>query len=76
MESIGGDRWGLAAGQARALGASAERNRVAQDLHDDVIPPLLSFIYRADDLALADQGRALLQCLRDVLRLLDSGALA
>ncbi len=56
---------------AAQLGAQDERRRIAQDLHDDVIPPLLSFIYRTDSPALADAARLILKRLRDILRQLD-----
>lgn len=52
-------------------GALVERERIAQDLHDEVIPPLLSLIYRAEDLELSTQARTVMHELRGILRDLD-----
>lgn len=53
---------------AAAVGAATERSRVAQDLHDDLVPPLLSFIYRADDPDRAEAGRIAMRKLRQAIR--------
>lgn len=53
---------------AAAVGAAEERRRVAQDLHDDLVPPLLSFIYRADDPDRAQAGRSAMRKLRQAIR--------
>jgi len=47
--------------------AAAERERIYADLHDDLGARLLELIYAAPDRAMADQARAILQDLRDVV---------
>lgn len=54
--------------EATSSGALAERRRVASDLHDHVMPPLLSFVYRADDTCSAEAGRAAIRELRDIIQ--------
>ncbi|ROH92034.1 ATP-binding protein [Stagnimonas aquatica] len=46
---------------------AAERQRIYQDLHDDLGAKLLSLIHRAPDAATADLARSALQDLRDVV---------
>ena len=47
--------------------ASAERERIYHDLHDDLGARLLQIVYRAPTPELADEARAALQDLRDVV---------
>lgn len=54
-------------------GVHAERHRVAQDLHDEVAPPLLSFIYRCDSGERSAEAREVMRELRGILRELDRG---
>ncbi|MGQ0618520.1 MAG: hypothetical protein ACT4QA_01165 [Panacagrimonas sp.] len=61
-------------GEALEQGARAERQRVAQDLHDEVVPPLLSFIYRCDSRELAAEARGIMRELRSVVRELEGEA--
>lgn len=58
--------------QALDQGARAEQHRVAQDLHDEVVPPLLSFIFRCDSGERAAEAREIMRELRSILRELDS----
>ncbi len=53
------------ANQEAAL--AAERQRIYQDLHDDLGAKLLSLIHRAPDATTADVARSALQDLRDVV---------
>lgn len=52
-------------------GAAAERRRVAADLHDHVVPSLLSYIYRADQSEAAGAGRAAMKELRGIIGALE-----
>ncbi|HEX4871583.1 MAG TPA: ATP-binding protein [Nevskiaceae bacterium] len=52
---------------ARREAAEAERQRIFQDLHDDVGAKLLTLIHRLEDPLQADLARAVLQDLRDVV---------
>lgn len=64
-------RWMIDGEQQRdALrrGAAAERARFAADLHDDVVPQLLSLIYRSTDAAYHEDLRALMPRLRSAIR--------
>ncbi|MCU0756597.1 MAG: ATP-binding protein [Xanthomonadales bacterium] len=56
-----------AAGQLRAEAVAAERERIYRDLHDDLGAKLLQLIYAAPTPEVADQARALLADLRDVV---------
>lgn len=56
---------------AAAQGALRERRRLAADLHDQVVPPLLSFIYRAGDTETAEAGRAAIRELRGIIQFLN-----
>ncbi len=47
--------------------AAEERNRIFDDLHDDLGAKLLQWVYEAESPAQADRARALLQDLRDVV---------
>ena len=55
---------------AASRGAARERLRLARDLHDDVIPPILSFIYRSEGSAAATRARTLLRDLRQTIQAL------
>ncbi|MGQ0701417.1 MAG: hypothetical protein ACT4PZ_24630 [Panacagrimonas sp.] len=59
---------------AARSGAAAERRRVASDLHDHVVPSLLSFVYRADQTRAAGAGRAAIKELRQVITSLEAAA--
>lgn len=58
--------------EALERGVREERQRVAQDLHDEVVPPLLSFILRSGELA--PEARAIMGELRGVVGKLDGDA--
>lgn len=60
--------------EAARSGAAAERHRVASDLHDHVVPSLLSFVYRADQTRAAGAGRAAIKELRQVINSLEAAA--
>jgi signal transduction histidine kinase len=51
----------------RAQAAAAERERIYNDLHDDIGAKLLNLIYLAEKPAQADLARSVLQDLRDVV---------
>ena len=51
----------------RAQAAAEERERIFDDLHDDIGAKLLNLIYLARDPALADLARSVLQDVRDVV---------
>lgn len=53
--------------EAAEHAASAERERIYHDLHDDLGARLLQLVYRAPTPELADEARAALQDLRDVV---------
>lgn len=53
--------------QLRAEAVAAERERIYRDLHDDLGAKLLQLIYAAPTPEVADQARALLADLRDVV---------
>lgn len=53
--------------QLRAEAVAAERERIYRDLHDDLGAKLLQLIYAAPTADVADQARALLADLRDVV---------
>ena len=53
--------------ESREQAASQERERIYSDLHDDLGAKLLSLVYRAESPVQADQARAILQDLRDVV---------
>lgn len=53
--------------RARVHAAADERERIYNDLHDDLGARLLTWIYEAETPAQADRARALLQDLRDVV---------
>ncbi|MDP3857869.1 MAG: ATP-binding protein [Stagnimonas sp.] len=53
-------------------GQKMERQRIARDLHDDVVPPLLSVIFKAAQPELRDQGRQLMGRLRQQIQELGS----
>jgi signal transduction histidine kinase len=53
--------------EAAALAATAERERIYRDLHDDLGAKLLELVYRAPTPRDADLARAALQDLRDVV---------
>lgn len=53
--------------EAAAHAATAERERIYRDLHDDLGAKLLELVYRAPTPADADRARAALQDLRDVV---------
>lgn len=57
---------------AAAAGAREERRRVAAELHDRVMPRLLSFVYQADDTASAEAGRAAIRRLRALIQDLEA----
>lgn len=56
-----------AARRLRAEAVAAERERIYRDLHDDLGAKLLQLIYAAPTPEVADQARALLADLRDVV---------
>ncbi|MBZ2188719.1 hypothetical protein K8B33_06410 [Alcanivorax sp. JB21] len=60
--------------QARELGADAERQRIARDLHDDVGGRILSLLRNAPDAYQEQLARNALQSLREALQALDQGA--
>jgi signal transduction histidine kinase len=60
-------RWQERENLVRAQATAAERERIHSDLHDDIGAKLLGMIHRAKTPADADQARALLQDLRDVV---------
>ncbi len=51
----------------RAQAAAQERERIYSDLHDDLGAKLLDLVYSAESPVQADQARAILQDLRDVV---------
>jgi len=51
----------------RIQAAAEERNRIFNDLHDDLGAKLLQMVYEAENPQQADRARALLQDLRDVV---------
>ncbi|MDC8012698.1 sensor histidine kinase [Tahibacter soli] len=53
--------------EATAHAATAERERIYRDLHDDLGAKLLELVYRAPTPDYADRARAALQDLRDVV---------
>lgn len=53
--------------QQVSLAVAAERNRIYNDLHDDLGAGLLELIYSAPSADYADRARAVLQDLRDVV---------
>lgn len=53
-----------------------ERERIYQDLHDDVGAKLLTLVYRAQDKSNAELARSALQDLRDVVSYTSTGASA
>jgi signal transduction histidine kinase len=55
------------ADERASLAAAAERERIYNDLHDDLGARLLQLVYAAPTVELADQARAALQDLRDVV---------
>src|SRR5690606_37915717 len=56
-----------AAADVGAAAVAAERERICNDLHDDLGARLLQLIYEAPDPRQADLARAVLQDLRDVV---------
>ena len=60
-------RSATAAAESAAHAATAERERIYHDLHDDLGAKLLELVYRAPTPELADLARAALQDLRDVV---------
>lgn len=60
-------REALESRESRAEAVAAERERIYRDLHDDLGAKLLQLIYAAPTTEVADQARALLADLRDVV---------
>ena len=58
---------GEAAARERTAAVAAERERIYNDLHDDLGAHLLQLVYEAPDPRQADLARAVLQDLRDVV---------
>lgn len=57
--------------ESRQQGEHAERARMMRDLHDDVVPPLLSLIYQTQGSPLHPRIRGLMQSLREIILSLD-----
>lgn len=53
--------------ESRRLAATAERERIYRDLHDDLGARLLDLVYRAPTADIAERGRGVLQQLRSIV---------